>query len=369
MTSPALILHLCEQLLPSEKKVENYVAPLVEFMTDEWKSIKIRLADYIVAIASGENPKPLLEAKETEAKDDIWFPIGKQNLIYQQIDSLLKEYKKDVSSMASDIEVRGKIDANPPGLYDWKDTTPIQIKLSREGVEELVKELQWQKDFVDDYKADVKTRVRALTKSRYGSVGEFRQGVNRTFRIDRDRVINSFKVDVQGFADSVIDGKMNVQDFVDNMRQAIDKHYKTAYMQGKGVTSIDEIEEQLINRQVTGQMQYLNRFGEHINTKQVLGKELTSQIRARAGLYAERGSAIFEAGAVSAMPADVLLDWKMNPAEHCTTCPIYASNSPYTKATLPGYPGEGFHLTKCGTNCKCNLMVSDLYVTQRDLGI
>jgi hypothetical protein len=116
-------------------------------------------------------------------------------------------------------------------------------------------------------------------------------------------------------------------------------------------------------------MQYLNRFADYIHTKQVLGKELTSQIRARAGLYAERGSAIFEAGAVSAMPSDVLIDWKMNPAEHCSTCPIYASNSPYTKGTLPGYPGEGFHLTRCGVNCQCQLEISDLYVTQGDLGV
>ncbi len=362
MTSPVLLLNLCEQILPSEKKVKSYINPLVQWMTDEWKAIKVRLADYMIAIANGENPKSLLEAK-----GDIWFPQGKQNQIQQQIDDLFKTYKGEIVDRAKDIERQAKIDAYPPGLLDWSDNTPIQIKLSKEGIEELIKELTWQKDFVDNFKLDTKDRVRSLLKSRYGSVGEFRNNANRTFRIDRDKVISNFKVDVQDFADRVIDGRMSADDFVANMRSAIEEHYKTAYKLGKGITSIDEMEEELIIRQAQGQMQYLNRFNDVIKTKQLLGKELTAEIRWRAGLYAERGKAIFEVGNVMTMPMDALITWHINPAEHCLVCPQIASNSPYTKASLPCYPGDGS--TPCKVNCECNLEISDLYVTQKDLGI
>lgn len=361
MTSPATILNLCEQLVPTEKKVGTYVDPLIRWMTDEWKVIKVRIANYMVSVASNETLM--------EAKNDIWFPQGKQNLIYQQYDSLMKGYKSEVNDRAKDITRHAKIDSNMKGLTDWTDMTPIQIVLSKEGVEEVIDALQWQKDFVDDFSKDAKTRVRALLRSRYGSLGEFRSNVNRTFRIDRDGIIDKFKSEVWGHADRVIDGKMSAEDFISAMRSSIEDHYKRAYKAGKGVQILDEIDEELILRQAQGQMQYLNNFSQYIQQKQILGKELTSQVRARAGLYAERGSAMFEAGAISAMPTDVLLDWEMNPAEHCTTCPIYAANSPYTKETLPGYPGEGFHLTRCGVNCECQVMVSDLYVTQRDLGI
>ncbi len=360
MTSPATILNLCEQLVPTEKKVGTYINPLVKYMTDEWKVIKVRIANYMVSVASGEL---------NEAKDDIWFPQGKQNLVYQQYDSLMKSFKSEISDRAKDITREAKIDTNMKGITDWTDITPIQIVLSKEGVEDVIKELKWQKDFIDDFSKDAKTRIRALLKSRYGSLGEFRSNVNRAFRIDRDGIIDKFKSEVWGYADKVIDGKMSAEDFVSVMRVSIEDHYKRAFKAGKGVQILDELDEELILRQAQGQMQYLNNFAQYITQKQALGKELTSQVRARAGLYAERGSAIFEAGVVSAMPDDVLLDWVMNPAEHCVTCPIYASNSPYTKQTLPGYPGEGFPLTQCGTNCQCQTRISDLYVTQQDLGI
>jgi len=360
MTSPATLLSLCEQLVPTEKKIETYINPLVKYMTDEWRVIKNRLASNMVSIASGEL---------MEAKSDVWFPQGKQNLVYQQYDGLMKSYKSEINDRVKDITKQAKFDSNMQGITDWADTTPIQIVLSKKGVEDVIKELKWQRDFIDDYSKDAKSRIRALLKSRYGSLGEFRSNVNRTFRIDRDSIIDKFKSEVWGHADKVIDGRMTAEDFVSVMRTSIEDHYKRAYRAGKGVQVLDELEEELILRQAQGQMQYLNNFSQYISQKQALGKELTSQVRARAGLYAERGSAIFEAGAVAGMPADVLLDWKMNPAEHCITCPIFASNSPYTKETLPGYPGEGFHLTQCGTNCNCDVVVSDLYVTQRDLWV
>jgi hypothetical protein len=189
------------------------------------------------------------------------------------------------------------------------------------------------------------------------------------FRVDRDNYIDAFKKQTRGFGQSVIDGKMSADEFIEAMQSSIENHYKSLYRQGKGITELSEWEEELILKQAQTQKQYLHNFGDYIRQKQALGKDLTPYVTARAELYGERGKAIFEAGSVASMPNDALLTWKMQPAEHCSTCPVYASNSPYTKETLPGFPGEGFHLTQCGVRCHCMVVLSDLYVTQKDLGL
>lgn len=60
-----------------------------------------------------------------------------------------------------------------------------------------------------------------------------------------------------------------------------------------------------------------------------------------------------EAGlAAAAQVAGKYVDWNLDPvAEHCGDCPELADGSPYTFATLPGYPGSG--ISACGGRCKC----------------
>lgn len=48
-----------------------------------------------------------------------------------------------------------------------------------------------------------------------------------------------------------------------------------------------------------------------------------------------------------------LIDWQLNPAEHCPDCTSLADGSPYTSDTLPTVPGGGD--TRCRGNCKCTL--------------
>jgi hypothetical protein len=376
MISPATLLILTEQigkLYPHEKSVDSYVNPLVDWMTQEWQSLKKRIVGLMMGYARINNPlAPFIKGEsfnEALNEAEVWFPSGKQNQIWQDIEGLMKSYSHAVDGKAKDLEQKARIDANPPGLVDWTDTTPVRLALSKEGVEAVVKELQWQKDFVDDLTLDTKTRVSNLLSSRYGGLGEFRQGVERTFRVDRDNAIDAFKKQVRGYGQRVIDGKMSADEFIESMQSSIENHYKSLYRQGKGIQTLQEWEEELILKQAQTQNQYLRNFGDYIRQKQALGKDLTPYITARAELYGERGKSLFEAGNVAQMPDDALLTWQMQPAEHCSTCPIYASNSPYTKQTLPGYPGEGFHLTQCGVRCHCMVVLSDLYVTQKDLGL
>jgi len=350
----ALII-LTEQMLPDESSIDRYIMPIVRYMVDEWARIKKIIADTIIDAGR----KPISEAILNER--EVFFPSGRQNMVKQMINALIGSMSHEVGKRVSEAKRQAKIDFAMPGLTD-PDVGPMRITLTREGLQEVIDALDYQKDFIDDYRQTTEERVMRLLQARYGSITDLKDNVYREFRIDRDQTMRLFHREVEGYAKKVIDGTMDVESFVSNMESSIGKFYERLYREGKNVTDLADWERELIRKQTESQRQYLNNFADYIRTKQATGKELTSYIEARADLYAERGSAMFEAGQVNAWPDDVLIDWVMQPAEHCTTCPIYQSNSPYTKETLPGYPGEGFHLTQCGTNCKCLLRVSDLYV-------
>lgn len=57
-------------------------------------------------------------------------------------------------------------------------------------------------------------------------------------------------------------------------------------------------------------------------------------------------------------------DWLVQLRKHKVGKKVMAKSVLLSEAILPGYPGEGFHLTQCGTNCRCILRISDLYVTE-----
>ena len=48
---------------------------------------------------------------------------------------------------------------------------------------------------------------------------------------------------------------------------------------------------------------------------------------------------------------------------HCDDCLVLAVDSPYTKETLPCYPGDG--TTKCGKHCQCKLLIR-VYVKKEE---
>lgn len=228
--SPATLLILTEQigkLYPHEDSVDKYVNPLVNWMTLEWQSLKKRIVEIMIDYARNRR------INESLNEADVWFPQGKQNAVWQDIEGLMKSYGYAVDDKAKDLEQKAKIAANPPGLSNWQDTTPVRLALSKEGVEAVVKELQWQKDFVDNLTKDTKTRVSNLLSSRYGGLGEFRQGVNRAFRVDRDNAIDAFKKQARGYGQQVIDGKMSADEFIEAMQSSIENHYKSLYRQGK----------------------------------------------------------------------------------------------------------------------------------------
>ncbi|MHC4395622.1 MAG: hypothetical protein ACYS1A_08195 [Planctomycetota bacterium] len=359
MTETAIfndIIVLCEQFegfLPGQRKPEYYINPILKWMTAEWKGIKKLIAQVIMDVALGRTPK-------VEAKTDIFFPEGNQNIISQMIEVLIGNMSVEVKEQVGEAKKKANSDARPKLARGTVNV--VTTVLSREGLEAVIAGLDFQKDFVDDLNLSTKQRIGRLLQSRYGTASDLRTQVDHTLRISRDGVLDDFHDDVAKIAKKMRDGAITSEKFHDDMMSSIQKQYRKMYREGKG-SPLEEWEEEFVRRQAETQRQYLDNFKGYIDRKEIIGEELTSYVDNRAGLYVERGTALYEAGWVSNLPDDVLLNWVLQPAEHCSTCPVYAANSPYTKNSLPGFPGEGFDLTECGTNCKCILEVSDLYVT------
>lgn len=74
----------------------------------------------------------------------------------------------------------------------------------------------------------------------------------------------------------------------------------------------------------------------------------------RSNLYAQALKGAYNAGAVAGGPEGERIQWKLGACDHCPDCPLLAASGPYTRNTLPTYPGAG--QTKCATNCCCHLV-------------
>lgn len=367
---PDILLSLCEAIEDSPLggmvigrtvTSNKFIRPILRYMTAEWKKVKELIVDMIVGMASKSTSKTesiiLIEAEF----GGVFFKPEDVEAIRANMDHIMGQYKAGVLGQLSTHMASARASTVPIVKIGTSKLT--SVALSREGVQEIVDNFTFQKDFVDKLTLDTVTRVERLTASRYTSLTDLRGNLNREFRIDRDRGIQSFRNTTDKLANRVRSGRLSSGDFQIQMSKDIEDHYRKLYRAGKG-SSLEAWEEEFVRRQAQGQIKYLDNFANYIEVQKGVGNELTSRINQRTSLYAERGSAIYEAGFVASLPDDVLIDWVLQPAEHCPTCPIYASNSPYTKGTLPGFPGEGFHITICGTNCKCKLRISDLFVIE-----
>lgn len=349
-------------IYPNQDRYEKYITPLIRFMSARWVEIKKYMADTIYAIATGRittyKPLPdltiktLAEERLVEAKDFI-IPQGQQNLIHQMMIDTFIGYKGQINAfIAQQREIATK------DFLAKQGNVATSLQIDKEGFEKMLADLDWQASFVDNVEADTRTRIMSLVQARYPNRTIFKNMVNQEFRVKRDDLIQKFKTATTNHAESIMRRNISPSEFTEYMRHTITARYMGLYAAGKGAKELSIEEQSFIMDQVNTQMPYLQNFQSKIQAEMLakpLDQDLGAWVRARANLYAERGSAIYEAGWVSALPADVLLTWDMQPAEHCVTCPIYEANSPYTKQTLPGFPGEGFHLTQCGTNCKCKL--------------
>jgi hypothetical protein len=105
---------------------------------------------------------------------------------------------------------------------------------------------------------------------------------------------------------------------------------------------------------------YLHRFFEQLREKDPRyrladGSFRKDAINQRLGSYVQKTRGTANQGFVDTSSPEDLFDWVMLNAEHCGLCPERQEGSPYTKATLPSYPGDG--QTPCMSNCGCVLAV------------
>lgn len=367
---PDILLTLCEAIEDSplgdmvigrSVTSNKFIRPILRYMTIEWKKVKELIVNMVVDRASRTTSKVESIVLIEQEIGGVFFKPEDVEAIKANLDHIMGQYKAGVLGQLGSHLASARASTVPIVKRGISKLT--SVALSREGIQEIVDNFTFQEDFVDKLTLDTVTRIERLTASRYTSFTDLRGNLNREFRIDRDNGILSFRKTTDSLANRVRSGKLSSGDFQIQMGKDIEDHYRKLYRVGKG-SPLEAWEEEFVRRQAQGQMKYLDNFANYIETQKGVGKDLTGRINQRASLYAERGSAMYEAGFVASLPDDVLLDWVLQPAEHCPTCPIYAANSPYTKGTLPGFPGEGFHITVCGTNCKCKLRISELYVIE-----
>lgn len=88
------------------------------------------------------------------------------------------------------------------------------------------------------------------------------------------------------------------------------------------------------------------------------GRVSDAQAANRARMYAERLVGTANGAWVATLPADVMLEWVLDPAAgHCPDCPRFAKEGPYSRDELPAMPGDG--TSRCLSNCRCYLRTLD----------
>jgi hypothetical protein len=327
-----------------DHSLEHYINPLLKYLTEKWNRLKIKIASELVSIA---NNKTKVEAEGFILED------FQKSMMAIALAEMLEEYNRDSKTTIAELLRQAEIDTIPKFA-----SGTVAISLSKEGFDVVKNSLKWQEGFIDDFTLDAETRLNNLIKARYGNISDFSNTINRTLRIDRDSLMQDFHSDVEKVTRNMMSGKITTEEWKIQMLDSIESNYRKLYRNGKG-SALTEVEEKLIINQVNTQISYLKDFGLSVDIQKTIGKELKDNITWRAGLYAERGSALFEAGYLASLPDDVIVDWKLHVAEHCTSCKILARNSPYLKNTLPCLPGDGS--TICRTNCKCSLEISSYY--------
>ena len=76
-------------------------------------------------------------------------------------------------------------------------------------------------------------------------------------------------------------------------------------------------------------------------------------VGARTNMYGQALKGAYNAGAVFGGVGGERIFWRLGACDHCTDCPALSASSPFTRATLPTFPGNGD--TICKTNCCCYL--------------
>lgn len=144
------------------------------------------------------------------------------------------------------------------------------------------------------------------------------------------------------------------EEFLVLQRETIKQAYLTSYTLGKRMSNLNQgvlsdTEMRSIVIQVDKELAFMSGFADS-----VVSGNSNMDYSQRMDMYVDSLDAVFGFGKLVYMPEDMKIFWRLGMTDkHCQDCLSYASNNPYTKRSLPGYPKSGS--SRCLSNCRCRL--------------
>jgi len=107
-----------------------------------------------------------------------------------------------------------------------------------------------------------------------------------------------------------------------------------------------------IQSRVAKQLQFARKFGSD-----VLNGNTRIPIDRRVEMYLASLDEAFQVGATGQLKPNVLIYWRLNPAEHCLDCIRLSEGGPYTRDEIAIISPRSGH-TACRANCRCTLEIT-----------
>jgi hypothetical protein len=170
--------------------------------------------------------------------------------------------------------------------------------------------------------------------------------------------------DLISIANRFGEGELNSDEFMNEMHAILEELHGEAAFLGRRLAgdlspynAIDNAFGKLVaenQREFLEQFAADLRYGRYVDDDGNLNMDM---VNARAQSYAGRLRGTADESFVGMSDDDAWFIWHLGGEHNCTECPVIASGSPYTKATLPTMPGA--NETPCLFNCNCWLERED----------
>jgi len=161
----------------------------------------------------------------------------------------------------------------------------------------------------------------------------------------QNTVNNRLQAELEKFDDQTISKKT----FLKRAKSILTSGYKTAYLKGSGLSSLDQHGKDWITAFSEKQFPYLESFAEDIDASEGMMDYDT-----RAEMYAKAVQSAYWSGSAAEAPEGVKMAWITTANESCEDCLELESGGPYSPDELPTTPGAGD--TKCLSRCRCYLV-------------
>jgi hypothetical protein len=188
-----------------------------------------------------------------------------------------------------------------------------------------------------------------------------------------DALLASLEDRFSELADAVASGDISPEEFRYRAERALRSGYTQAYRYGTGSVDgsvqLTDADVAAIVAAFSEDADYLANFAKQISAgyvpvnpedrPNVEGDMLLSD---RANMYANSIREMYYRGQVARIPDDDEIEWQDTGDEsECDPCMEASASSPYTKDTLPGYPGE---ICDGGSRCRCELVYASQVAAQ-----